>query len=172
LTSFTLTVLKESVFPCKALVIEGIPGLEKTALIAGLVSWLASQGLKLAVVSFGLKFDPGDVGKDTWKFRQAGANPVALAAPGVYQITSVIKAEPEIILAQAVAALAPTADLVLVDLGDTSLATSASSTSLSAESNRGAVALVSSTPVSSPLPVFELHQVSQVGQFILDCLSG
>jgi molybdopterin-guanine dinucleotide biosynthesis protein B len=171
LTSFTLTVLQEPDFPCKTAVVEGISGPEKTALFAGLVSWLAAQGLKPAVVGFVLEVDFGDAGKDTWKFRQAGANPVALAAPGLYQITSALEAEPGIILDQAVAALALSADLVLVDRGDASLAASTASALLSAADKRGAMALVSSTPVSSPLPVFQLHQISEAGQFILDLLN-
>ncbi|MDI6854359.1 MAG: molybdopterin-guanine dinucleotide biosynthesis protein MobB [Deltaproteobacteria bacterium] len=145
--------------------------MEKTGLLAGLVSWFAGQGLKSVVVSLSLEFDPGDAGKDTWKFRRAGANPVALVAPGVYQTTSVIEADPGIILDQTTAALAPSADLALIDLEDSRLAASASSVLLGDAAKSGFKALVSSIPESSPFPVFELQQLAAVGRFILECLS-
>lgn len=170
MTSFFLTVLQTSTVPCKALVLEGASGPEKTGLIAGLVSWLAAQGLRLAVVCSAPESDFGDTGKDTWKFRQAGANPVALAAPGVCQVTSACAGGPDMVLAQVWAALAPPADLVLVDRPDPGFISPEAGACPEGGDNPDAMALVASGRVTATIPVFEPHQVPELGRFILDRL--
>ena len=78
----------------KALSIVGFSGSGKTELICRLLDWLVRQGLKVAVLKHTHHHDPGDQGKDTWRFRQAGARVVALAAPGLLQVSHAFPEEP------------------------------------------------------------------------------
>ncbi len=97
----------------KALAIVGLSGSGKTELVCRLLDWFARQGLKVAVLKHTHHRDPGDRGKDTWRFRQAGAPVVALAGPGLLQVTRVYPEEPP--LTAALDELAPGVDLVLVE---------------------------------------------------------
>ncbi len=97
----------------KAISIVGPSGSGKTELICRLLDWFARQGFRVAVLKHTHHHDLGDRGKDTWRFRQAGARVVALAGPGLLQITRAYADEPQ--LAAALAELAPEVDLVLVE---------------------------------------------------------
>ena len=97
----------------KALSIVGFSGSGKTELICRLLDWLVRQGLRVAVLKHTHHRDLGDRGKDTWRFRQAGAPVVALAGPGFLQITRAYPEEPQ--LAAALATLASGVDLILVE---------------------------------------------------------
>ncbi len=97
----------------KALAIVGPSGSGKTELICRLLEWFARRGLRVAVLKHTHHHDLGDRGKDTWRFRQAGARVVALAAPGLLQINRVFPEEPP--LSEGLAALSPEADLILVE---------------------------------------------------------
>ena len=97
----------------KAIPIVGPSGSGKTELICRLLDWLVRQGLKVAVLKHTHHHDLGDQGKDTWRFRQAGARVVALAAPGLLQISRCLPEEPP--LAPILAELAPGSDLILVE---------------------------------------------------------
>lgn len=154
--------------PVKIISFAGPSGSGKTELICKLLGWLQQQGLKAAVLKHSHKPNLGDDAKDTGKFRRAGARAVALAGPGLLQVSRFFPAEPP--LAAALAALAPEVDLVLVEgykkaplpkiafvgrdleavLPDMSLV----------------VALVSREPLESSLPVFHPGQVEEIGQFI------
>ena len=97
----------------KAIAIVGPSGSGKTELLCRLLDWFARQGLRVAVLKHTHHHDLGDRGKDTWRFRQAGARAVALAGPGLLQITRTYPEEPH--LAAALAELAPGVDLILVE---------------------------------------------------------
>lgn len=97
----------------KAIAIVGPSGSGKTELICRLLDWFAHQGLRVAVLKHTHHHDLGDRGKDTWRFRQAGARVVALAGPGLLQITRAYPEEPQ--LAAALAELASGVDLILVE---------------------------------------------------------
>ena len=85
----------------------------KTELICRLLEWFAAQGLRVAVLKHSHHQHLGDDGKDTWRYRQAGGRLVALAAPGLLQITRSGPEEPP--LDEILAELAPDADLILVE---------------------------------------------------------
>jgi molybdopterin-guanine dinucleotide biosynthesis adapter protein len=161
---------------CRALAVEGPVGPAKTALIAALIAWFAAQGRRPAVARFSHEFEPGDAGKDTWKFRRAGANPVALAAPGLCQITRRFSASGDAVLAQALAALTPPADLILVEGFDRSplprVILLAPGASFDAREDAGVIALVSSDPVRGAIPSFRPRQIPELGRHILSRLSG
>ncbi len=159
---------------CKALALEGPSGPAKTRLIAALVTWLAAQGLRLAVVQGNPELDLGDQGKDTWKFRQAGANPVALAASGLCQITYASDEDTDFPLFQILIDLAPHADLILVVGLDQSplprVVMIDSVASYKSQDNPDALALVSPEPVEAAIPVFQARQIPELGRYILSRL--
>ncbi|MCX5891504.1 MAG: molybdopterin-guanine dinucleotide biosynthesis protein B, partial [Deltaproteobacteria bacterium] len=97
----------------KALSIVGFSGSGKTELICRLLDWLVRRGLKVAVLKHTHHDDLGDQGKDTWRFRQAGARAVALAAPGLLQVSHAFPEEPP--LPMILASLNPEVDLILVE---------------------------------------------------------
>ena len=97
----------------KALSIVGPSGSGKTELICRLLAWFERRGLRVAVLKHTHHRDLGDRGKDTWRFRQAGAALVALAAPGLLQVNRPFPAEPP--LSEVLASLSPEVDLILVE---------------------------------------------------------
>ncbi|MGA9755825.1 MAG: molybdopterin-guanine dinucleotide biosynthesis protein B [Desulfobaccales bacterium] len=156
----------------KAIAIVGPSNSGKTELICGLLAWLAAQGLKAAVLKHSHHLHLADDGKDTGRYRRAGAGLVALAAPGLLQITRSGAGEPA--LTTILAELAPAADLILVegykdsDLPKVGLAPLEAVPTL--PDYPGLVAWVSSWPLTTDLPVFHPRQVAEIGRFIQDQL--
>lgn len=150
----------------------GPSGSGKTELICRLLGWFGAQGLKVAVVKHSHKASLSDDGKDTGKFRRAGAQAVALAAPGLLQVTQSFPADPP--LATVLAALPPEADLVLVEGYKTSPLPKIVLVGPDLEEvlpdHSRVVALVSPEPVESPLPVFHPRGIAELGRFIKEYL--
>ena len=146
----------------------------KTELICRLLEWFTAQGLRVAVLKHSHHQQLGDDGKDTWRYRQAGARLVALAAPGLLQITRSSPEEPP--LDAILAELAPGADLILVegyktsDLPKVGLAPPDAASPL--PDYPRLVAWVSARPLPTHLPVFHPLQVAEIGRFIQDQLGG
>ena len=156
----------------KAIAIVGTSNSGKTELICGLLAWFAAQGLRAAVLKHSHKPHLGDDGKDTWRYRQAGGQLVALAAPGLLQITRSVPDEPR--LSEVLAALAPGADLILVEGYKTSdlpkIGVVPPESGPSPPDYPGVVAWVSTGPLATALPVFQPGQVAEIGRFIRDRL--
>ena len=156
----------------KAIAIVGPSNSGKTELICRLLEWFTAQGLRAAVLKHSHKQHLGDDGKDTWRYRQAGGRLVALAAPGLLQITRSGPEEPP--LPMILAELAPEVDLILVegyktsDLPKVGLAPPEAAGKL--PDYPRLVAWVSPSPRPTNLPVFHPQQVAQIGRFILDQL--
>jgi len=156
----------------KAIAFVGRSNSGKTELICRLLPRLAARGLRVAVLkhSHHPDLDPGDQGKDTWRYRQAGAQTVALAAPGLLHVTRSFSGEPP--LEQVLSSLAPAADLVLVEGYKTGplpkVAVLAPDDPPAAPDYPHLIALVSEGPVDSPLPVFQPHQVEELGDWLYD----
>jgi molybdopterin-guanine dinucleotide biosynthesis protein B len=146
----------------------------KTELICRLLEWFSAQGLKVAVLKHSHHQRLGDDDKDTWRYRQTGARLVALAAPGLLQITRSSAEEPK--LNAILAELAPGSDLILVegyktsDLPKVGLAPPDAASPL--PDYPRLVAWVSARPLPTHLPVFNPLQVAAIGRFIQDQLGG
>ncbi len=67
----------------------------KTTLIEKLVAILRARGVRVAVVKHASAgFDLDKPGKDSWRFRQVGANPVVLVGPGAVALIKNVDYEP------------------------------------------------------------------------------
>jgi len=158
----------------KAFAIVGTSNTGKTELICRLLEWFSAQGLRVAVLKHSHHQQLGDDGKDTWRYRQAGSRLVALAAPGLLQITRASAQEPplEAILAE----LAPGADLILVEGYKTSHLPKVGLAPTDATSPLPdyprLLAWVSARPLPTPLPVFNPLDVAAIGRFIQDQLGA
>lgn len=160
---------------CKALALEAPAGAVPTWFATGLVSWFAAQGLRLAVVHFSPAPDWGDAGKDTWKFRQAGANPVALTAPGLCQISYSYLDNAGFDLSAILNRLAPFADLILVvgpapgPLPRIVLVESGAPSRF--RESPEVIAWVDPGASASAPPVFSPRQIPELGRYLLARLS-
>jgi molybdopterin-guanine dinucleotide biosynthesis protein B len=156
------------------LAIVGSSNSGKTGLICRLLEWFTAQGVRAAVLKHSHHQQLGDDGKDTWRYRQAGAGLVGLAAPGLIQITRSGPGEPP--LQMILAEMAQAADLILVegyktsDLPKIGLAPPDVASPLPAYPHL--VAWVSAHPLPTLLPVFSPLQVEVIGRFIQDQLGG
>lgn len=94
--------------------VVGFANCGKTELICKLLTLARQQGLRVAALKHSHKtLDVDRPGKDTWRFRQAGAQAVVLAAPGLLQVTHFPPDDPP--LAAALAALPSDLDCILVE---------------------------------------------------------
>lgn len=164
--------MNQRVNPPKAVAIVGPSNSGKTELVCRLLGWFQSQGLEVAVLKHSHKLNLGDEGKDTGRYRQAGARNLALAGPRLLQITRCLPEDPPV--EQVLAAWAPDADLILVEGYKSSslpkIALVGSRLEKVLPDHSRVIALVSSDPCESRLPVFGPHQVAELGRFIQNFL--
>lgn len=158
----------------KAVAMVGFGNTGKTGLICRLLPWLISRGLRVAVLKHSHKSPPdlGDEGKDTGRYRQAGARAVGLAAPGLFQVTRSYPGEPP--LEEALAALAGEVDLVLVEGYKSGPLPKVAVLGPGDEvpTYPHLIAVVSGAPVNTPLPVFQPHQIEELGLWLYDRVKG
>jgi molybdopterin-guanine dinucleotide biosynthesis protein B len=157
----------------KAVAVVGPSNSGKTELICRLVSWFQTQGLEVAVLKHSHHANLGDTGKDTGRYRGSGARNVALAAPGLLQITRSLDADPP--AEEVLAAWAPDADLILVEGYKSSslpkIALAGAKLEKVVTDYARVIALVSDEPCESRLPVFSPNQVDELGRFLREFLS-
>lgn len=160
--------MNRPVNPPKVVALVGPSNSGKTGLICRLVGWFQSQGLEVAVLKHSHKLNLGDQVKDTGRYRRAGARNLALAGPGLLQITRCLPEDPSV--EQVLAAWAPDADLILVEGYKSSslpkIALVGSQLEKVLPDYSQVIALVSAEPCESLLPVFAPHQVAELGRFI------
>ncbi|MGA8573725.1 MAG: molybdopterin-guanine dinucleotide biosynthesis protein B [Desulfobaccales bacterium] len=153
----------------KALAIVGPSGSGKTELICRLLEWFGRRGLRVAVLKHTHHRDPGDRDKDTWRFRRAGARVVALAAPGLLQVSRQVIGEPP--LSETLAALAREADLILVEGYKSGPLPKIAVLSVVPKEppaiSPQVIAMVGLAPVATDLPVFAPEDLEAIGGFIL-----
>jgi molybdopterin-guanine dinucleotide biosynthesis adapter protein len=161
--------------PLKAVAIVGFSNCGKTELICKLLSLAGEQGFRVAAVKHSHKILQVDQpGKDTWRFRQAGARTVALVAPGLLQVTHFPTVD---LPAEAVlAALPHDADFVLVEGYKHGpwpkivfLAPDNSGAGPPAYQN--IIAYICDHALTTDMPVFSRDQVSEILDFILRWLN-
>ena len=147
----------------------GISGSGKTTLIEGLLPRLRAAGLRVAVLKHdGHGYDPDQEGKDTWRFRRAGAM-LSVVSAGA---RTAWFAEGAMDLAQLLAAL-PELDMVLVEgykhgpLRQIGLCRAAAGKALPAEPEHYA-AVVTDTPLNAPVPQFAPAELDRLAAFLLE----
>jgi molybdopterin-guanine dinucleotide biosynthesis protein MobB len=163
----------ESASP-RAIAFVGFANSGKTELICRLLPLLTVRGLKAAVLkhSHHPDLDRLDQGKDTWRYRRAGAQAVALAAPGLVQVTRSFPGEPP--LQQALDMLAGQADLIVVEgykTGPLPKVAVLGPEERDVPDYPNLIALVSDKAMDSPLPVFQRDQVDELAAWLYDYLS-
>ncbi len=163
---------KINYFLHKTIAVVGPSNSGKTQLICRLLHWFQAQGLKVAALKHSHKIGLGGEGKDTWRYSKTGAQVVALTSPGFMQVTHYLSEDPP--LAKILAALSPEADLILVEGYKSSslpkIALVGSKLEKVLPDHSQVIALVSSDPLKSEVPVFHSRQVIPLGQFILEYL--
>jgi molybdopterin-guanine dinucleotide biosynthesis adapter protein len=119
-----------------------------------------------------LKVD--QAGKDTWRFREAGARAVALAGPGLLQVTHIRPDDPP--MATVLAALPGNLDFVLVEGYKTGplpkiVFVPAGDYSTQLPDYDKIIAYISEAALPTELPVFSRDQAPEILDFILHWLS-
>ncbi|ADP16285.1 molybdopterin-guanine dinucleotide biosynthesis protein B [Achromobacter xylosoxidans A8] len=152
--------------------IAGRSGSGKTTLIEAMLPLLAARGLRVSVIKHSHHdFQMEPPGKDSARFRQAGALEVMVASPFRYAIVHELRDAPEPTLEDQLARLSP-ADLVLVEgfkqaaiprievyrpaLGKPSLHAEDSSF----------LAVATDAPLATGLPCLPVNEPAQVADFI------
>ncbi len=146
----------------------------KTTLIEKVVALLKTRGLRVAVIKHASKgFDLDRPGKDSWRFRKAGADEVVLVGPDSIAIQRFSAGHPDVdeIVGQI------HADIVILEgfkkivknrIEVFRAGVSADQPLCSADT--GYLALVSDRPFDLPIPVFDLNDAEGVARFLLDLL--
>jgi molybdopterin-guanine dinucleotide biosynthesis protein B len=158
----------------RAIAVVGFANSGKTGLICRLLPPLAARGLRIAVLkhSHHPDLDLVDQGKDTWRYRHAGAHAVVLAAPGLVQVTRSFDGDPP--LPQVLAMLAAEADLIVVEgykTGPLPKVAVLRPAEREVPDYPNLIALVSENPVDSSLPVFQPHQAEELAHWLYDFLT-
>ena len=161
--------------PIKAVAIAGFSNCGKTELICRLISLAGERGFRVAAVKHSHKILEVDLpGKDTWRFRQAGARTVALTGPGLLQVTHFPTGD---LPAEAVlTALPHGADFVLVEgykhgSWPKMIFVPAGNSGAALPSFPNIIAYISEHPLTADLPVFSRDQVPEILDFILRWLN-
>ena len=144
----------------------------KTTLIEKIVAILKARGLRVAVIKHASKgFDLDRPGKDSWRFREAGADEVVLVGPRSMAVMRTLDhhPDPEEVLSDV------SADIVLLEGFKNSAMNKIEvfRTGVSAEqplclSDNSFLALASDRPFNLPIPVFDLNDAEGVARFLLD----
>ncbi|WP_455288459.1 molybdopterin-guanine dinucleotide biosynthesis protein B [Cupriavidus necator] len=153
--------------------ITGTSGSGKTTLITALLPWFRARGLSVNVVKHShhpLELEPP--GKDSARFRAAGAAEVMVASPYRYAIVRELVDEAEPTLAEQVARLRG-ADITLVEgfrreaIPRIEVYRSAHGRAPYYPGDPSIVALATDAWMDTTLPCLRLDDVAQVGAFIL-----
>lgn len=156
--------------------IAGRSGSGKTTLIEAMLPLLAARGLRVSVIKHSHHdFQMEPPGKDSARFRVAGAQEVMVASPYRYAIVHELRDAPEPSLEEQLARLSP-ADLVLVE-GFKQAAIprievyrpALGKPPLHAEDDRF-LAIMTDAALDTTLPCLSLNDPAQVADFLCDVL--
>ncbi|HSB33846.1 MAG TPA: molybdopterin-guanine dinucleotide biosynthesis protein B, partial [Nitrospirota bacterium] len=145
----------------------------KTTLIEKIVAILKARGLRVAVVkhaSAGFELDKP--GKDSWRFRQAGADAVVLVGPDCVALVKNISREPS---TEDLASLFADVDVVIQEGFKHSAVnrievfrSGVSGNRPLCLSDRSYLALVSDRPIEVAIPRFDWNDAEGVAEFIVN----
>jgi molybdopterin-guanine dinucleotide biosynthesis protein B len=145
----------------------------KTTLIEKVVRILKQRGLRVAVIKqTSIGFDLDKPGKDSFRFRVAGADAVVLVGPGEVAALRTVSASPSF---EDLVQLSGDVDLILMEGGknrtvnpiEVFRAGVSGDTPLCLANPTQFRALVSDEHVAAPLPVFDLNDAAGVADFLL-----
>lgn len=144
----------------------------KTTLIEKVVRILKERGLRVAVVKHASKgFSLDHPGKDSWRFREAGADAVMLVGPDELAIMKKTRREPSL---DELALTIPDSDVVIGEGFKTYkgnrievFRSGVSGTQPLCLTDRSFVALVSDAPSSIAITRFDLNDAAAVADFIV-----
>lgn len=150
----------------------GYSGSGKTTLIEQLIPLFAAEGLRVSLIKHTHHgFDIDRPGKDSWRFREAGAGEVLLCGAQRWALMCELRGEPEPTLSQQLALLAP-CDLVLVEgfksaeLPKIEVHRPAAGHPLLHAEFPNVVAVASDTALDVPLPVLDLNDPPAIARYI------
>lgn len=151
----------------------GYSGAGKTTLIERLIPRFTAQGLRISLIKHAHHgFDLDRSGKDTFRFREAGATEVFLGSSQRWVLMHELQGRAEPTLEQQLALMSP-CDLVLVEgFKDTPIPKlevhrAANGKPLIHPENPNVIAIASDFPIDSPLPWFNLDDIDAIADFIL-----
>lgn len=156
--------------------IVGRSGQGKTTLIEALLPQFRRLGLTVNVVKHShhvLEFEPPR--KDSARFRAAGAGEVLIASPTGYAIVRELRGEPEPMLSELLARLAP-ADLTLIegysqtDMRRLEVVRQASGLDVLYPGDSRIIAVASDTALDVPLRCLPLNDPAGIAAFICDAV--
>jgi molybdopterin-guanine dinucleotide biosynthesis protein B len=144
----------------------------KTTLVARLVAEFAARGLKVAAVKHAHHgFDIDHEGRDSWRFREAGARDVAVVSGARIALMTELRGEAEPTLGDVLARLQGS-DLAIVEGFKASPHPKIEARRLAAARHDaicalypGVEAIASDTGASEPLPHFHLDDVAAIADF-------
>jgi len=143
----------------------------KTTLIEKVVRILKERGLRVAVIKHASKgFDLDRPGKDSWRFREAGADSVVLVGPDSMALMRKISREPSL---DELAMMVQDSDVVIREgfKTDKGSRIEVFRSGVSGEqplcmTDQSFIALVSDVPFSIAIPRFDLDDAAAVADFI------
>lgn len=166
---------KESV-PCLSIVGRSNTG--KTTIIERLIPILRKKGLKIAVIKHHPHdFDIDIPGKDTYRYKQAGASASILASPG--KVAVVEDTEGELALEEIITRYVRDVDILLIEgfkrakipkievfrkKDDGNIPVCAGDANL--------IAIITDESVETSLPVFSRNDVQSIAEFIISYVTG
>ncbi len=146
-------------------------GSGKTTLIEKIVPLLKQHGLRVAVVKHASKgFDLDRPGKDSWRFREAGADAVVLVGPDSLALLRSSDREPAL---PELEEMTGQVDVLIFEgfkgRGTNRIEVFRSGASESAPlcmTDRSIIALVSDSPLDTTIPRFDINDARGVAEFI------
>lgn len=151
----------------------GYSGSGKTTLIERLIPLFSQRGLRVSLIKHTHHgFDIDRPGKDSYRFREAGAMEVMLAGAQRWALMRELQGETEPALAELLARLSP-CDLVLVegfksaDLPKIEVHRPAARQAMIHTEYPNVVAIASDVALEVPLPVLDLNDPGAVAGFVL-----
>ena len=152
----------------------GYSGSGKTTLLERLIPLLTSQGLKLALIKHAHHdFDIDQVGKDSYRHRQAGASEVLVSSAQRWALMHELRGAEEPDLQAHLARLSP-CDLVLVEgfkreaIPKLEIHREANAKPLLFTQDPHIIAIASDAQIETTLPRFDLNAIEAIGRFILN----